>query len=65
MDELDRAGRALARVRRHLGFTMEDAKTAALKAVDEGVPQAEIARRLGVDRMTVRKWLGKRREDTP
>lgn len=26
----------------------------------DGTPEAEIARKLGVDRMTVRKWLGKR-----
>jgi transposase-like protein len=39
---------------------MNNAKIAALEATANGTPQAEIARELGVDRMTVRKWLGKR-----
>lgn len=35
-------------------------KLMAQSAASEGIPEAQIARELGVDRMTVRKWLGKR-----
>ena len=31
----------------------------ALVALAEGEPEAAVARELGVDRMTVRKWAGK------
>jgi hypothetical protein len=32
---------------------------AVYAAADDGMPEAEIARRAGLDRMTVRSWLGK------
>lgn len=36
-----------------------DLKARVLIAHCDGVPEAEIARLAGVDRMTVRKWVGK------
>lgn len=36
------------------------AKAAAAEAADAGYSQRDIAELLGVDRMTVRKWVGKR-----
>lgn len=30
-----------------------------LRAIGEGIPETEIARRAGIDRMTVRAWAGK------
>ncbi len=35
------------------------AKEAALVALDNGMSEVEVARELGVTRMTVRKWQGK------
>lgn len=58
--ELERAGAKLARARNALMKATEDARRAALLALGEGVPEAMVARLLGVDRMTVRKWAGKR-----
>lgn len=34
-------------------------RCAVYAAADNGMPEAEIARRAGLDRMTVRSWLGK------
>ncbi|WP_372517190.1 helix-turn-helix domain-containing protein [Mycolicibacterium frederiksbergense] len=40
---------------------MNDARTAALDVLDqEGMSEVQVAAVLGVDRMTVRKWRGKR-----
>jgi hypothetical protein len=35
-------------------------KAAVLRALEKGRAEAEVARTAGVDRMTVRKWAGKR-----
>jgi DNA invertase Pin-like site-specific DNA recombinase len=35
------------------------ARTAAIVANDDGISESEIARALGVNRLTVRRWLGK------
>lgn len=59
-DDLQRAGRKLLRARDTVASAMSEATDAAVKAAASGVPEVEIARTLGVDRMTVRKWLGKR-----
>lgn len=37
----------------------ERLKAAAVSAIDDGRSEAEVARQAGVDRMTVRAWLGK------
>jgi len=57
--ELRRVGRQLAAARERLEAAMSAAEATADDAYHEGVPEAEIARLLGVNRMTVRKWLGK------
>jgi DNA invertase Pin-like site-specific DNA recombinase len=60
MDELKRAGRDLAAARKSSATAYKAAHTAALDALSMGVSESEVARSLGVDRMTVRKWAGKR-----
>lgn len=57
---LDVVGRNLRSARSLLQAVMEDARRAAIEAWQLGVPETVIARKLGVDRMTVRGWLGKR-----
>lgn len=39
---------------------MTELKAAVLVALSAGLPEADVARRAGVDRMTVREWAGKR-----
>jgi Homeodomain-like domain len=51
-------GKSLARARAGLAREMELARQEAVAADGEGVPQAVIARELGVTRMTVWKWFG-------
>lgn len=55
----EEAALAIEEARHQLALTMAAAELVACCAVDAGVPEAETARRIGVDRMTVRKWLGK------
>jgi transcriptional regulator of acetoin/glycerol metabolism len=57
---LKRAGRALRSARKAEQYAYERARMTAIAAVAVGVPEAVAARELGVDRMTVRKWMGKR-----
>lgn len=59
-DDLERAGGRLYRAREALAQALAQAQNEALKALDEGVPETVVARALGVDRMTIRKWAGKR-----
>lgn len=54
-----RAARNLGAARRHLDTAMAEAAQAAQYAHAAGAPETEIARELGVNRLTVRKWLGK------
>lgn len=51
--------RNLAAARTQLAEQMDIARAAANRAAEERRPEAAIARELGVDRMTVRKWIGK------
>lgn len=60
MTSLERAGKALARARQAQADALKAAETEALNAINEGVTEVEIARTLGVNRMTVRRWAGKR-----
>lgn len=55
------AGNELAHARAALRWATVQARTLARLAVADGVSEVETAARLGVDRMTVREWLGKRR----
>jgi transposase len=62
MDEREhllRAARALAAVRELQEQATEQARAAVRAAVAAGVSEVEAARLVGVDRMTVRRWLGK------
>ena len=58
-DHLASAARILKGARNGLAAATEKARVAAQQAAGEGVPETEIARELGVNRLTVRKWLGK------
>lgn len=58
--KLERIGGDIRTARAALAAVMETARKAAIQAYDKGTPEAQIARELSVDRMTVRKWLGKR-----
>jgi DNA-binding GntR family transcriptional regulator len=59
MTNLDRAGRKLRSARNSLKEAMTGAEVTARQAASEGVSEVQIAKSLGVDRMTVRRWLGK------
>lgn len=58
-DFLDRAGGDVWYARQTLDACMWRASQAAKKAHKKGIPETVIAEKLGVNRMTVRKWLGK------
>lgn len=58
--DLDRAGDARAVTRSAARDALTAAQVVARLAVLDGVPEAEAARRASLDRMTVRKVLGKR-----
>lgn len=53
------SGRSLQKARAQQTRWIEAAKAAALEAIAAGVPEAEAARRVGLDRMTLRKAQGK------
>ncbi len=55
----DEAGKALADARDRLDLAMRAAEIVTRCAIEDGISEVEVARRVGVDRMTVRKWLGK------
>jgi FixJ family two-component response regulator len=57
---LDDVGSDLRSAREALAAAMEAARVQALDCIARGVPETVIATELGVDRMTVRKWAGKR-----
>lgn len=59
-DERRAHGRKLARARAAVAEALRVAEVIARAAADEGIPETQIAADLGVDRMTVRKWVGKR-----
>lgn len=59
MTTLVDAGRGLRSARTRLIRAMKTAEQAAVEAHRNGAPETEIARTLGVNRMTVRRWLGK------
>ncbi|WP_020109740.1 helix-turn-helix domain-containing protein [Nocardia sp. 348MFTsu5.1] len=53
-------GEKLAKARATVKESLRIAQIMAQSAHSEGVPETQIATELGVDRMTVRKWVGKR-----
>jgi hypothetical protein len=58
--DLIRAGDALRSARSDEKAAYEEARRCALAALDAGATEYAVANTLGVDRMTVRKWDGKR-----
>ena len=60
VSDLERAGAKLRRARVAVAAAIEEAERVALAALAEGETEVAVARALGVDRMTVRKWAGKR-----
>jgi DNA-binding CsgD family transcriptional regulator len=65
MNDIDRArltmiGNQLLEARSKVDVLMTKAQRMALDAIGAGATESEVARLLGVDRMTVRKWRGKR-----
>ena len=58
--ELTHAGHTLDQARHDQAAALEAVRLAVLDAIAHGVTEAEAARLGQVDRMTVRKWRGKR-----
>jgi hypothetical protein len=58
--DLIRAGEELKAARKAANAAYADAQRAALAALHAGATEVAVADVLGVDRMTVRKWAGKR-----
>jgi DNA invertase Pin-like site-specific DNA recombinase len=61
-DELARAGAAIREARFRVREAIRDASNAAARAAANGMPETQIARALGIDRNTLRAWLGKPRK---
>ena len=61
MSDADRAviAERIESARAALSAAMTDAQTATIQAVAEGVSEVQLAGEFGVNRLTVRKWLGK------
>jgi hypothetical protein len=57
--DLTKLGKGLADARELVRERTEILKAAVHRAHEDGRAEAEIARQAGVDRMTVRSWLGK------
>lgn len=57
---LEARGRMLATARKAERGIFDAAAALAVEAADAGKSEYRIAELLGVDRMTVRKWVGKR-----
>lgn len=53
-------GKTLARARARAEEQLAAARIVATLAVDDGAAEAATARDVGVDRMALRRWLGKR-----
>jgi DNA-binding transcriptional regulator YiaG len=59
MNELKKAARDLTNARARLADAMSAAADVAVSAHAEGMTEVDLAQYLGVNRMTIRKWLGK------
>lgn len=57
---LGEAGANLRAAREAQQAALEAARAAALDSLANGTPESVVSQELGVDRMTVRKWAGKR-----
>ena len=56
---LERASADLRAARDCLDIAITRASDAAVEAVESGMSEVRVAAALGVNRLTVRKWLGK------
>lgn len=56
---LEDLGRQIAANRDQKATIWETARQAAIAAYDNGTPETHLAVALGVDRNTIRRWLGK------
>jgi DNA invertase Pin-like site-specific DNA recombinase len=54
-----KAARDLQAARDRLDQAMQAAQATAVTMYDDGTPETTIAETLGVNRLTVRRWLGK------
>ncbi|HEY4377857.1 MAG TPA: hypothetical protein VGM93_11900 [Acidimicrobiales bacterium] len=54
-------GQRRAAAKAELDRATAEAKAAALAMAAQGVSEVELSRRLKVDRMTIRDWLGKKK----
>jgi hypothetical protein len=57
--QLQHAGTRLAAARTNLAAATQQARNTAQTARQHEIPEIRIAELLGVDRLTVRRWLGK------
>jgi hypothetical protein len=57
---LSAAGSGFAIIRQNMDAARDSLQALASEAADLKISQQRIAELLGVDRMTVRKWVGKR-----
>ncbi|CAJ1496435.1 hypothetical protein [[Mycobacterium] burgundiense] len=53
-------GKTLAKARQRAEAQLAAARVVAVLAVEDGAGEAPTAREIGVDRMALRNWLGKR-----
>jgi DNA-directed RNA polymerase specialized sigma24 family protein len=56
---LDNVGQSLTEAKQCMDAATSAAKSALRDAVKHGISESEAARILGVNRLTVRSWLGK------
>ena len=59
MTDLDAAALRYNKARKEHAEAATDVKVATVEAVAAGMSESEAARRVGVTRMTIRKWTGK------
>ena len=59
LSKLEVASTELRRARLRLLAVTDNARAAALEALQEGATEVAVAKELGVNRLTVRKWRGK------
>ncbi|MDJ1113245.1 hypothetical protein [Microbacterium dauci] len=58
-DELDVIAKRLQRARANVDAVTAEAREAALRALAAGTSEVLVSQKLGVTRMTVRRWVGK------
>ena len=58
--EVEAAGKSLAQANARRQTAMTQLATAVRSAAAQGIAETELARQAGVDRMTIRRMLGKR-----